>query len=89
MNREDVRLRLQGVFRKIFDDDTIELHDGTTADDIEEWDSLNQIKIILNAEESFGTSLNARKIGTFENVGEMIDYLLDVTGGGEAPRGEQ
>ena len=89
MTREDVRLRLQGIFQKVFDDDTIELSDATTADDIEEWDSLNQIKIILAAEESFGASLNARKIGTFENVGEMIDYLLELIGGAEGPRGEQ
>lgn len=80
MSREDVRLRLQGIFQKIFDDDSIELSDATTADDIEEWDSLNQIKIILAAEEAFGHTLNARKIGTFDNVGEMIDYLLEVTG---------
>lgn len=80
MSREDVRLRLQGIFQKIFDDDSIVLSDATTADDIEEWDSLNQIKIILAAEEAFGHTLNARKIGTFDNVGEMIDYLLEVTG---------
>ncbi len=78
MTREDVRLRLQGVFRKIFDDETIELTNAMTADDVEEWDSLNQIKIILAAEEAFGLSLNARKIGTFENVGDMIDYLEEV-----------
>lgn len=81
MTREDVRLRLQGIFRKVFDDDSIALTDATTADDIEEWDSLNQIKIILAAEEAFGHGLNARKIGTFENVGEMIDYLVEVIGG--------
>lgn len=89
MTREDVRIRLQGIFQKVFDDDSIELSDATTADDIEEWDSLNQIKIILAAEEVFGESLNARKIGTFENVGDMIDYLLEVTGGAEASRGAQ
>ncbi len=82
MTREDVRLRLQGIFRKVFDDDSIELSDTTNADDIEEWDSLNQIKIILAAEEAFGHTLNARKIGTFENVGDMIDYLEDVVAGG-------
>ncbi|HYI49032.1 MAG TPA: acyl carrier protein [Allosphingosinicella sp.] len=84
MTREDVRLRLQGIFRKIFDDESIELLDATTADDIEEWDSLNQIKIILAAEEEFGHSLNARRISTFDNVGDMIDYLIEVTGGGAA-----
>ena len=89
MTREEVRLRLQGIFQKVFDDESIVISDATTADDIEEWDSLNQIKIILAAEEAFGESLNARKIGTFENVGDMIDYLLEVTGDAEASRVEQ
>lgn len=88
MTREDMRLRLQGIFQKVFDDDSIQLSDTTTADDIEEWDSLNQIKIILAAEEAIGHSLNARKISTFENVGDMIDYLVGIVGG-DAPRGDQ
>jgi acyl carrier protein len=84
MTRDEVQLRLQGLFRKVFDDDSIVLTDATSADDIEEWDSLNQIKIILAAEEEFGHGLNARKISTFENVGDMIDYLEEVVNGSAA-----
>jgi acyl carrier protein len=84
MTREEVRRKLEAIFRKIFDDDSIELSDATTADDIEEWDSLNQIKIILAAEEDFGHSLNARKINNFENVGDMIGYLEEVVNGADA-----
>ncbi len=80
MTEEQVREKLQGIFRDIFDDDSIVLTRTTSADDIEEWDSLNQIKIILKAEEVFGQPLNARKISTFENVGDMIDYLVEVVG---------
>lgn len=83
MTEEDVRLKLQDIFRRIFDDDTIEISSSTTADDIEEWDSLNQIKIILAAEQEFGKSLNARKISTFDDVGDMIRYLHQIVNGNE------
>jgi acyl carrier protein len=75
MTRAEILNKLTGVFRSVFDDDSIVLTDATTSDDIEEWDSLNQIRIILACESSFGVKLNARRINTLANVGEMLDYL--------------
>lgn len=75
MTTEEIQSRLTDVFRSIFDDDSIVLFATTNADDIEEWDSLNQIKIILACEQIFKVKLNARKVNTLENVGQMIDYL--------------
>jgi acyl carrier protein len=75
MTNDEILEKLQGVFRNIFDDDTIVLTGNTTANDIEEWDSLNQIKIILACEQVFMCKLNARKINTLENVGQMVDYV--------------
>lgn len=76
MTRNEVLEKLTNVFRSIFDDDSIGLTDATTADDIEEWDSLNQIRIILASEQVFGLKLNARKINVLNNVGEMVSYVL-------------
>ena len=67
--------RLTNVFQDVFDDDSIVLTENSTADDIEEWDSLNQIKIILACEKEFDIKLNARDINTLENVGAMLDHL--------------
>ncbi len=67
--------RLTNVFQDVFDDDSIVLTDNSTADDIEEWDSLNQIKIILACEKEFNIKLNARDINTLENVGAMLEHL--------------
>ena len=77
MNQSDVISKLTTVFRSVFDDDTITLTRASTSADIEEWDSLNQIKIILAAEQAFGLKLNARKINSFANVGDMVDYLTE------------
>jgi acyl carrier protein len=73
--REQILNKLTAVFRDVFDDDDIELTAETTAQDIEEWDSLNQIKIILACEKAFGIRLNARDINSLENVGAMLDHL--------------
>lgn len=75
MTSQEAMEKLTAVFRSVFDDDTIVLAAETTAADIEEWDSLNQIKIILACEKAFQLKLNARKINTLENVGQMIDYV--------------
>jgi acyl carrier protein len=75
MTNEEIHAKLQDVFRTIFDDDNIVLTADTTADDIEKWDSLNQVRIILACQQVFNVKLNARKVNTLENVGQMIDYL--------------
>ncbi len=75
MTRDQILDMLTGIFRSIFDDESLILTPQTNAEDIEEWDSLNQIKIILACEQVFQKRLNARKINTLDNVGEMLDYL--------------
>lgn len=75
MDNEQILSKLTEVFRSVFDDDTIVLTADTSSDDIEEWDSLNQIRIILACESSFNLKLNARHINTLSNVGEMVDFL--------------
>lgn len=77
-DKDEIKVKLTDIFRSIFDDDTIVLSSASNADDIEEWDSLNQIKILLACEHVFKVKLNARKISTLENVGQMIDYLDSV-----------
>ena len=49
-----------------------------TAEDIEEWDSLNQIKIILACEKEFSVKLNVREINNFANIGEMVTHLSNL-----------
>lgn len=79
MNRPDrdvLRQRLQQVFREIFDDDTIIIEDCTTAEDIDEWDSLTHITLIVAAEKEFGLRLNAAEVGKLANVGALLDILV-------------
>ena len=74
--KKQILIKLQNIFRVIFDDDNIKLNSNTTAEDIEEWDSLNQIRIILACEKEFSVKLNPREINDFVNIGEMVEHLF-------------
>ena len=73
-----ILLILTDIFRTVFDDSSINLNKNTTSADIEEWDSLNQIKIILACEKKFVIRLNPRAVNAFENIGEMVDHLISI-----------
>ena len=72
---KEILIKLQNIFRLIFDDNQLLITEKTHAEDIEEWDSLNQIKIILECEKEFSVNLNPRTINNFLNVGEMVEHL--------------
>lgn len=74
--REEIMRRLNQVFQDVFDDETLQIHEETTADDIEEWDSLMHITLVLSVEKEFGVELNAAEVGKLSNVGAMIDLLV-------------
>jgi acyl carrier protein len=70
-----VRQKLNHVFRDVFHDDTIEIFDAMTAADIDEWDSVTHITLVLAVEKEFGVRLNAAEVGKLDNVGAMIELL--------------
>lgn len=72
---EEIHGRLANVFRENFDDETIEIFDAMTAEDLDEWDSVSHISLVLSVEKEFGLTLNAAEIGNLENVGAMIALL--------------
>lgn len=76
LTRSDVLVGLQEVFRSVFNDEHIVLTDTTTAADIEGWDSLQQIKVILACERKFKIKLRARDVNGLDNVGSMVDHLI-------------
>jgi len=72
---EEIQSRLQEVFRDIFDDQAIVLFREMTAKDIEDWDSLTHINLVVAVEKEFGLKFNLTEIKGLKNVGEMIDLL--------------
>lgn len=63
--------RLNKVFRDFFDDEEIELEEETTAEDIDDWDSLNHITLMAAVEDEFGIRLSMGEVSGLKNVGEL------------------
>ncbi len=76
MTRDVVYERLQEVFRDVFDDEEIVVGDETTAEDVEGWDSLEHINLIVAVEKEFGIKFNMGEANKMKNVGEMVDIIL-------------
>lgn len=74
MKREEIWPRLREVFNDVFDRD-VELTDDTTANDVEDWDSLRQITLIGALEREFGLRFPMKEITLLENVGDMVSLI--------------
>ena len=76
MSREEVFTKLNEVFWEVFDDESITVTDATTADDIEDWDSLEHINLLAAVEQEFGMKFNMGQVVSMKNVGEMADIII-------------
>lgn len=76
MKKEEIYERLNSVFRDIFDDESIVVNESTTSNDIEDWDSLEHINLVVAVEKEFGMKFNMNEVSTMKNVGEMVDIIL-------------
>ena len=74
---EEIYQRLNEVFRDVFDDDSIEVNENTTAADIEDWDSLNHITLIDAVESEFGVRFTMGEVSGMKNVGEMAQIIKE------------
>lgn len=76
MTREEVMEKVQDIFRDVFDDDSLVISDATNSNDIEDWDSLEHIALIVSMEKEFNTSFDIKEVNKLENVGGMIDLIM-------------
>lgn len=79
MTDTEILSGLTGIFREIFDDETLELTMDTTADDIEQWDSFNHINILVAAEALFSIKFQTAEIEGLKDVGEFVSLIKKKT----------
>ena len=75
MDTREIFERLDRVFQDVFDDDTIHVTPKTTADDIEDWDSLEHITLISAVEREFRMKFKMGEISSMKNGGEMASSI--------------
>lgn len=76
MSREEVLEKVNEIFHDVFDDDSIVVVENTTAEDVEDWDSLMHITLISEIESEFGFKFQMKDVVGMKNVGEMLDIIL-------------
>ena len=77
MNKDQILEEVQEIFREVLDNEEIVLNNATTADDVEEWDSLTHIQLIVAIEKHFKIKFTSKEILSWQNVGEMIDCIAN------------
>ena len=80
MTNPEVYASLNEIFRQVLDDDTIALRPETTADDIDGWDSMNHIFIVVEIEKRFGVKFHAAEMEELKNVGELATLVREKAG---------
>lgn len=77
MERKELMNAVQDIFRDVFDNDELEINDETCAEDIEEWDSLAHIQLVIGIKRKLNVEITAAELRSWDNVGEMIDSLME------------
>jgi acyl carrier protein len=75
MNDAQLYSQLTSVFHDVFDDDAIEVTPQLTAKDVDGWDSLTHIRLILTVEKAFKIKFSTSEIGKLENVGDLAALI--------------
>lgn len=71
----DTLTRLEGVFRSLFDDAGLALTRETTAQDIEAWDSVQHVTLMIEVESVFGVRFSTSEMAYLKTVGDLVDLI--------------
>ena len=71
----EVLSRLQNIFRDIFDDEELSINENTVQDDIEDWDSIAQLNLVIAIEKEFNTKFKVDEIANIKSVKDMLKKI--------------
>lgn len=75
MDEAQIYSRLAEIFEDVFDDDSIKLSPELSAKDVDGWDSLTHIRLLLTIEKAFKVKFSTSEIGKLENVGDLVSLI--------------
>jgi acyl carrier protein len=75
VNEDDIYRQLTDIFHDVFDDDSIIVTPGLSATDLDAWDSLMHIRLIVTVEKAFKIKVATAEVGKLQNVGELVELI--------------
>ena len=75
MDEPQIYARLAGIFRDVFDEDSIEITPELSAKDVDGWDSLVHVRLLLTVEKAFKIKFTTSEIGKLKNVGDLVALI--------------
>ncbi|HTF16842.1 MAG TPA: acyl carrier protein [Chryseolinea sp.] len=75
MDRSQILEKLNDIFRDVLDNDTITMAEETTANDVEEWDSLNHIQLVVAIEKEFKLRFTSKEIQGWAKIGDLVSSI--------------
>ncbi|MCI6639878.1 MAG: acyl carrier protein [Pygmaiobacter massiliensis] len=75
MDKQQIFDAVSEIFRTVFDDEELVISRETTSEDIEDWDSLEQINLLVAMEKRFSIKFKLEDVKNLSNVGDMLDLI--------------
>jgi len=75
METSEIMTRVTPIFRDVFNDDALVVSEGTTAADVQTWDSLSNINLLIAVEKAFGVKFSIKDVRNLKNVGELLELI--------------
>jgi acyl carrier protein len=75
MSHEYIYSRLIGIFRDVFDDESLVPNPAMTAKDVAEWDSLNHVRLMVAIEKAFSVHFTTAEVSGLPDVGHLVDVI--------------
>ena len=80
MERSEIMMQVQEIFRTVLKNESVVLSDETTAEDVPGWDSLTHVELIATIEKHFGIRFSIREMLSWKTVGKMVDCVAKKIG---------
>ncbi|MDD2960348.1 MAG: acyl carrier protein [Lachnospiraceae bacterium] len=77
MEKEQILAEVQEIFRDVFDDENLVISEDTSAADIDDWDSLSHIRLVVAIEKKFDIKFAFGELQELKNVGEMLELIQE------------
>ena len=74
-SREDLLAKIRTTLADLLDNNELQLSESTVADDVDDWDSINHVRLLIELERQLGFRFRADEAGGLKNVGELIDLV--------------